>query len=163
MRPVVIRPARPEDAAAIVDLVRELAVYEREPLTSVKITEADIRRDGFGPRPLFEVLLAEVDGAVEGFVLFFSSWSTWQGRAGLHVEDLFVRERSRGLGLGRRLLAQVASIALARGCTRIDLSVLDWNPARSFYDRVGFAELHEWRPYRLRGEMLTRLADEARR
>ncbi len=162
MSDIGIRPARPDDAAAIIEMIRELAVYEREPVSGVKVTEADILRDGFGERPLFEVLLAEVDGAVAGFVLFFHNWSTWQGRAGIHVEDLFVRQRARGLGLGRRLLAEIAALAQARACTRVDLSVLHWNPARAFYERLGLAELSDWRSYRMSGATIARMAAEAR-
>lgn len=162
MSDVVIRPARPQDAPVIVELIRELAIYENEPLSTVKATEADILRDGFGPRPVFEVLLAEVAGTVEGFVLFLPNYSTWEGRAGIHIEDLFVRERARGQRLGRRLLAEVAALARARGCLRIDLNVLDWNPTRGFYERLGLVEMKEWRPYRMRAEVIALLAAEAR-
>jgi GNAT superfamily N-acetyltransferase len=156
-----IRPAEPADGAVILALVRELAVYEREPLTSVEAREEDFRRDCFGPARRCEVLIGEVDGRVQGFVMFFHNYSTWVGRAGVHVEDLFVRETARGLGLGRRLLASVAAIALARGCRRLDLAVLDWNPARKLYERLGFTPLLQWVPYRLAGEDIARLAAEA--
>ena len=162
MPDIAIRPARPDDAATIVALVRELAVYEREPLSSVKLGEADILRDGFGAEPRFELLLATLDGAVEGFALFFPNYSTWEGRAGLYVEDLYVSEWARGTGVGRRLLAEVAALARARDCPRLDLSVLHWNPARSFYDRLGFTEMVDWRRYRLTGEALAALAAEGR-
>src|SRR5262245_21292283 len=155
---IAIRPARPEDAASIVALVRELAVFEREPPASVKVTEADILRDGFGASPRFELLVAEVDRRVEGFALFFPNYSTWEGRAGIHVEDLFVREAARGHGLGRRLMAAIARLAAARGCPRIDLSVLDWNPARGFYEKLGMRELSPWRPYRMSADTIARLA-----
>ena len=159
---VVVRPATPADAAVIVQLIRELAQYEREPLTSVKATEADIRRDGFGPQRRFESLVAEVDGRAAGFALFFHNYSTWEGRAGIYVEDIFVSEWARGRNIGRRLLAEIAVIAEARGCPRVDLSVLDWNPARAFYKRIGLVEMSEWRPYRLKREALAALAAEAR-
>jgi len=159
--PVVIRPATPADAPVIVDLIRELAVYEKEPLTSVKATEADILRDGFGPTPRFECLLVEVGSRPAGFSLFFHNYSTWEGRAGLYVEDIFVSEWARGRNIGRRLLAAISALAETRGCTRIDLSVLHWNPARAFYERLGFVETAEWRRYRLHGEALRRLAAEA--
>lgn len=157
----IIRPAVPDDAATILRLVHELAAFEHEPPSSVKLTESDILRDGFGPQPQFEVLLAEHDGAAVGLALFFTTWSTWEGRPGLYIQDLYVGEQVRGLGLGRRLLAEVAAIAEARGYTRIDLSVLDWNPARRFYERLGFAEMAVWRPYRLDGAAITELATEA--
>jgi GNAT superfamily N-acetyltransferase len=161
MGKVEIRPAVPADAATVVAMVRELAVFEREPLTTVEASEADFQRDCFGPHPRCEILIGEVDGAAQGFVLFFHNYSTWLGRAGVYVEDLYVRDAARGLGLGRQLLAAVARIALARGCRRLDLSVLHWNPARRFYEQLGFVEQADWRPYRVSGESLVRLADEA--
>jgi len=159
---VVVRPAMPTDAAVLVQLIRELAVYEREPLTSVKVTEADVLRDGFGPQQRFECLLVEVGGRPAGFALFFHNYSTWEGRAGLYVEDLYVSEWARRRNVGRRLLGEVAAIAEARGYRRVDLSVLDWNPARGFYERIGMVEMTTWRPYRLKGEALAALAAEAR-
>jgi GNAT superfamily N-acetyltransferase len=130
-------------------------------LTSVKATEADIRRDGFGPTPRFECLLVEVTGRPAGFALYFHNYSTWEGRAGIYVEDVFVSEWARGRNIGRRLLAAISALAGARGCTRVDLSVLHWNPARAFYERLDFVEMDEWRRYRLHGEALRRLAAEA--
>ena len=161
MPEAAIRPARPDDAATIVTLIRELAVYEREPLTSVKVGAADLLRDGFGDRPRFELLLATLDGTVEGFALFFPSYSTWEGRAGIHVEDLFVREAARGYGLGRRLMAEIARLAVARGLPRIDLSVLAWNPARQFYEKLAMEELAAWRIYRMNEAAIARLAADA--
>jgi GNAT superfamily N-acetyltransferase len=158
MPEIAIRPARPEDAATIVALVRELAVYERAPLSSVKVSEADILRDGFGAEPRFELLVATLDDAVVGFALFFPNYSTWEGRAGIHVEDLFVREAARGHGLGRRLMVEIARLAVQRGYRRIDLSVLEWNPARRFYERLAMDELSEWRIYRMTAATLTQLA-----
>jgi GNAT superfamily N-acetyltransferase len=158
MPDIAIRPAQPEDAAIIVELVRELAVFEREPLSSVKLSEADILRDGFGTEPRFELLVATLDRVVVGFALFFPNYSTWEGRAGLHVEDLFVREAARGHGLGRRLMAEIARLALARGFRRIDLSVLEWNPARRFYERLAMVELTEWRIYRMNAATMAGLA-----
>jgi len=157
---LVIRPATPADAGTIVDLIRELAIYEKEPLTSVKATEADILRDGFGPTSRFECLLVELDGRPAAFTLFFHNYSTWEGRAGIYVEDIFVSEWARGRDIGRRLLVAISALALQRGCTRVDLSVLHWNPARGFYERLGFVETAEWRRYRLHGEPLRQLAAE---
>ena len=142
-------------------MVRELAEFEREPPANVEATAADFLRDCFEDKPRCEVLIGEVDGAVGGFALFFHNYSTWLGRAGLYIEDLYVREAARGAGLGRLLLAAVARLAVERGCRRLDLSVLHWNPARQFYERLGFRELSDWRPYRLSGEALIRLAREA--
>jgi len=161
MPEIAIRPARPDDTATVVTLVRELAVYEREPLSSVKLGEADILRDGFGAERRFELLLATLDGVVEGFALFFPNYSTWEGRAGIHIEDLFVREAARGHGLGRLLMAAVAKLAVERGFRRIDLSVLEWNPARRFYERLAMIELTAWRLYRMEEATLTRLAADA--
>ncbi len=158
---VVIRPATPADAGTIIDLIRELAIYEKEPSTSVKASEADILRDGFGPTPRFECLLVEAAGLPAGFALYFHNYSTWEGRAGIYVEDVFVSEWARGRNIGRLLLAAISALAEARGCTRVDLSVLHWNPARAFYERLGFVETQEWRRYRLHGEALRRLAAES--
>jgi GNAT superfamily N-acetyltransferase len=158
---IVIRPAVPADIPAILAMVRELALYENEPLSSVEASEADLMRDCFGPHSHCEVLIGEVDGEIQGFALFLHNYSTWLGRAGMHVEDLYVRDAARGTGLGRKLLARVARIATERNCRRLDLQVLHWNPARSFYERLGFRALDEWRPYRLTGEAFTRLASEA--
>jgi GNAT superfamily N-acetyltransferase len=158
--PVAIRPAEAADAATIVRLVRELAEFERL-ADQVRITEADVLRDGFGERRCFECLLAEVDGAAVGFVLFLDSYSTFEGRQGIYIEDLYVSEAARGLGIGRRLMARLARIAIERECRRLDLGVLDWNPARGFYDRLGFRHSAGWLPYRLTGDALARLASEA--
>lgn len=161
MSNTLIRPARPEDAATIVALVRALAIYEKEPLTSVKITPADVRRDGFGAERRFEALIAELDGEPVGFALFFHNYSTWEGRAGLFVEDLFVLERARGFGLGRQLITALAAIADARGCKRLDLNVLDWNPTRDFYHRLGIHHKETWLPYRMAQPALGMLAKQA--
>ncbi len=161
MAAIRIRPAEPADASVILAMVRELAIYEREPLESVEAREEDYLRDCFGPAPRCEVLIGEVDGGVQGFVLFLHNYSTWIGCAGIHVEDLFVREAARGLGLGRRLLAAVARIAMERGCRRLDLAVLDWNPARKLYEHLGFTPQSRWVPYRLADEDIARLAAEA--
>lgn len=162
MSNIRIRDAKAADAGIIVELVRELAVYEKQPVSVVKLSEADVLRDGFGPHPRFEVLLAEVDGTTEGFALIFSNYSTWEGRAGIYVEDLFVRERARGLGLGRRLLHRIAELAHERGCPRIDLNVLDWNPTRSFYERIGIRHLKSWLPYRMTSADIAQFAAGSR-
>ena len=159
MPSIAIRPAGGSDAATIVRLVRELAAFEGL-LDQVRITTADVLRDGFGERRRFECLLAEVDGAAVAFALYFDTYSTFEGRAGIFVEDLYVAQSVRGLGVGRRLLARLAQIAIERGCPRLDLSVLHWNPARGFYDRLGFRHNADWLPYRLTGDALARLAGE---
>jgi GNAT superfamily N-acetyltransferase len=156
-----IRAATVADAGTIVRLIRALAEFEKL-ADEVRITEADVLRDGFGERPCFECLLAEVHGEAVGFALFFANYSTFEGRPGIFVEDLYVAETARGLGIGRQLLARLARLAVERGCPRLDLSVLHWNPARGFYDRLGFLHMTDWLAYRLSGAGLTRLATEDR-
>lgn len=157
-----VRPATPQDAATIVEFVRGLAAFEHEPLEQVRLTAADVRRDGFGARPAFECLIAEQpDGAgvrPVGFALFFPNYSTWEGRAGLYVEDIFVVEDARGSGAGRAILEALARVARERGAPRIDLAVLDWNPARGFYAALGFTQQAEWLPYRLEADGIAALA-----
>ena len=157
-----VRLAVPSDASAIVEFVRGLARFEDEPVEHVRLTEADVLRDGFGARPAFEVVIAERlrEGVTipVGFALFFPNYSTWEGRPGLYIEDLFVIDAERGSGVGRAILAAVAQIAWQRGAARLDLAVLDWNPARGFYERMGFRWIRNWLPYRLSGEALAKLA-----
>lgn len=161
MANTAIRWARPEDAATIVGLVRALAQYENEPVETVKMTEADVLRDGFGEPRRFECLLAELDGDAVGMALFFHNYSTWEGRAGLYVEDLFVKEEARGHGLGRALMAALAAVARDRGCPRLDLWVLHWNPTREFYHRIDMRHMADWLPYRMEREAIAALADTA--
>ncbi len=156
-----IRPGREDDVPAILGLVRDLARFENAE-HEVRATEEDLRRDGWGPAPKFEVLVAEpvLPGArgLIGLLLFFTTYSTWEGRPGLFVEDIFVVDTARGQGVGRALMAELAAVAESRGCARIELSVLDWNPARAFYARLGFEPLTEWLRYRMRGPALGTLA-----
>lgn len=154
------RPATPADVPALLRLIRGLAAYERAP-GQVIATEADLLRDGFGPRPRFQALLAEHEGAPVGFALYGFLWSTWQGRAALHLEDLFVEPHARGLGFGLSLLRALAQIALDEGCTRFQWNVLDWNtPAIGFYEKLGAKKLAEWLPMRIEGaEALRKLAE----
>lgn len=158
---VRVRFATADDAALIVQLVRELTAYQKEPLENVKLTEADIRRDAFGPAPRIETILAEADGKACGFVVFFHNYSTWAGRHGIYLLDVYVRDWARGLGVGRRLMAEMAAIARERGSLKLDLSVLHWNPAAEFYEHLGFVAQTQWRDYRLSGMELERLANEA--
>lgn len=155
-----VRLATAEDAATILGLIKALAAFENLS-DHVKATEADLLRDGFGAQPRFECLIAEHNGKAVGFALFFTSYSTFEGRAGLYLEDLFVLEGARKLGIGRRLVARLAQLALARDCARLELSVLDWNPAQKFYQKIGFQHNEEWLPYRADGEALRKLAAEA--
>jgi GNAT superfamily N-acetyltransferase len=153
-----IRPAAREDASTIVDLITALAIYEREPL-AVTATEADILRDGFGATPKFRCVIAEWDGLAAGFALWFYNYSTWQGRPGLYLEDLFVKPEFRGKGIGKALLLFLAKVASDENCGRFEWSVLDWNiPAIEFYESLG-AKLHrEWLRMRVEGEALSELA-----
>lgn len=154
-----IRPATPEDVPLILDLIRALAEYEREP-DAVKTTEADLLRDGFGPQPSFECLIAETSsGEGAGFALYFWNYSTWRGRSGIHLEDLFVLPRFRGLGIGKALLAKVAARAVERGCVRLQWDVLEWNQtAIDFYRGLGARFLDEWRIMRVNDEGIRELA-----
>ncbi|MBM3492605.1 MAG: GNAT family N-acetyltransferase [Alphaproteobacteria bacterium] len=158
-RRLSVRSAGLADAASIVRLVCALAAYEHVAQSDVRLTEAEVLRAAFGARPEFEVLLAERDGLPVGFALFFQSYSTFAGGPCLYLEDLFVEETSRGLGLGRRLLRELARLCLQRRYLKLDLSVLDWNPTRALYHRIGFRQREGWLPYRLDGEGIVRLAN----
>lgn len=159
---VEIRPAQAADVPAILDLIRALAEYERLS-GEVVATEDALRQTLFGERRYAEALLAESDGAAAGFALFFHNYSTFLARPGIYLEDLYVRPESRGCGIGRRLLAEVAHIAVARGCGRLEWAVLDWNaPVIAFYQRLGARPLKEWIVNRLTGESLEALAAQAR-
>ena len=160
MHQVEIRQAVPSDAAIILDLITELAIYEREP-EAVEATEEDILRDGFGENPLFTCLIAELDGQPVGFALYFFKWSTWRGRGTLHLEDLFIEPDARGLGIGFTLLKHLARLALENGCRRFEWEVLDWNSlARDFYHNLGAYHREGWLPYRIEGEALAKLAEQ---
>jgi GNAT superfamily N-acetyltransferase len=160
--PFRIRPATPGDIAELHALIRALAEYER--LTAIcTSSEADLARALFGSRPLAEALIAEIDDAspiFAGFALFFHTYSTFLGRPGLWLEDLFVRPEHRGAGIGRALIHKLARIAVERGCGRFEWAVLDWNaPAIGFYESLGAAVLPDWRIVRMTGDALTRLAE----
>ncbi len=156
--PLDIRPATPSDVPQILDFIRELALYEREP-DAVLATEADLLRDGFGPTPRFRCVIAELDGTPAGFALFFTSYSTWRGHHGIRLEDLYVSPKFRGQGIGKALLRHLAQIAVAEGCPRLEWDVLAWNqPAIDFYHAQGAVMLNEWRIMRVADEALTSLA-----
>jgi GNAT superfamily N-acetyltransferase len=153
-----IRKATSADVAVILDFIRALAVYEREP-DAVSATEAGLLRDGFGPNPYYFCLIAEHDEAPAGFALYFFNYSTWKGQPGLYLEDLFVHPEFRSLGIGKALLQKVAAIAVENNCPRLQWEVLDWNtPAIDFYCAMGAEFLDEWRNVRVTGEALARLA-----
>ncbi len=154
----MIRPATPADIAVIRQLIVELAVYEREP-DAVKASEADLHEALFGDRPLAEAVLAEIAGEAVGMALFFSNFSTWAGKGGIYLEDLFVRPQARGQGVGKALLVHLAAIAMARDYSRFEWSVLDWNtPAIGFYKGLGAVMQDEWTKMRVEGDALARLA-----
>src|SRR5579863_7110440 len=154
---ITTRAATRDDVSILLDLVRQLAAFERMP-DAVRATEEDLVRDGFGAIPRFEARLAFMESEPVGLALFFTTYSTWEGRPGLFLEDIFVAERARRQGVGRRLIADLAALALERGYKRFDLSVLDWNPARQFYERLGIGPHEGWLPYRASGEALRALA-----
>jgi GNAT superfamily N-acetyltransferase len=160
-----IRPAILEDVPLILQLIRDLAEYERDPSAAVATPEL-IRQHLFGESfpgrqsgPVAECLIGEVDGEAQGFALFFHNFSTWRGRPGLYLEDLFVRPAARGRGLGKALLVELAKIAVARGCARMEWAVLDWNtPAIEFYKSLGARAMDEWTIYRVEGDGIRALA-----
>jgi GNAT superfamily N-acetyltransferase len=154
----LLRAAEPRDVPAILALIRDLAEYER--LTHLlRVTEGDLHEALFGGRPAAEVVLAEADGDVAAFALFFHNYSTFLGRRGLYLEDLFVRPAFRRRGIGRALLAHLAGIATARRCGRFEWSVLDWNePAIRFYESLGATVMPDWRIARVTGDALVALA-----
>jgi GNAT superfamily N-acetyltransferase len=155
-----IRPADKADVPLILELIRELAAYEREPDKAIATAE-DLLRDGFAPgaAPKFRVVIAEWEGQPVGFALFFYNYSTWWGRAGIHLEDLFVRPESRGKGIGKALLVHLAKIAVSENCRRLEWQVLDWNkPAIDFYESLGAKHMKEWFNMRVSDDALQALA-----
>ena len=155
---LVIRPATVADVPIILQLIRELATYERAP-NEVTATEEQLVDVLFGPRPAAEVLLAFEQEMPVGFAVFFHNFSTWLGRPGLYLEDLFVRPEQRGKGYGRALLVHLAKIAHERGCGRMEWAVLDWNePAIQFYKKLGAAPQDEWTVFRLTRDGIAKLA-----
>jgi GNAT superfamily N-acetyltransferase len=158
MTDVKIVPARLADVPVILDLIRGLGEYERLS-HEIVATEGGLRKWLFGERPVAEVVLAYVDTTVVGFALFFHNFSTFLGRPGLYLEDLFVKPEWRGRGIGQRLLVHLAAIAVERGCGRMEWNVLDWNePALRFYERMGARVMKEWKLCRLTGDSLARVA-----
>lgn len=158
MSTLVLREAISADASQIVALIQELALYENEP-DAAKATEEDILRDGFGVHPYFHCLMAEVEGQVAGFALYFFQYSTWEGRPALYLEDLFVRPAYRKQGIGSAFFQKLAQIALDRRCTRFQWECLDWNkPGLDFYEANGAQVLREWLNLRITGDSLLALA-----
>ena len=160
MSDIRIERATARDVPLILSLVKALAEYERLADEAVA-TEAGLRESLFGPQARAEVAIAYTGDEAVGFAVWFHSYSTFLGRAGLYLEDLFVVPQWRGRGIGRQLLAFVARVAVARGCGRMEWSVLNWNePAIRFYRRMGARAMDEWTVYRVTGEALTQLAGE---
>jgi GNAT superfamily N-acetyltransferase len=160
--PLKIRAAQPADTELIFSLIVELAEYERAP-EQVTGTPALLAEALFGPSPSAEALIAEIDGEAVGFALFHGSFSTWECRPGIWLEDLYVPPQHRRGGVVRALLAEVAAIAVARGCARLEWVALDWNsPALDFYVGLGARPLGDWLQHRLDGEALQAVAAEAR-
>jgi GNAT superfamily N-acetyltransferase len=153
-----IRSTTESDLPVILSLIRDLATYEREP-DAVVATEEGLREVLFGPKPSAEVLLALENAEPVGFAVYFYNFSTWLGRPGLYLEDLFVRPEKRGKGYGRALLQRLAQIAKDRGCGRMEWAVLDWNdPAIQFYRKLGAEPMNEWTVFRLTAEGIAKLA-----
>lgn len=156
-----IRTATEADVPQILTFIRALAEFEREPEV-VEATVEGLMRDGFGPQPFYACLMAEENGQPAGFALYFFNYSTWLGRPGLYLEDLFVSPEFRGLGIGKALLQRVAAVAVEKGCKRLQWEVLDWNtPAVDFYRAMGAEFLDEWRNVRITDDALLRLAGVA--
>lgn len=154
----MIRAATPADTPAIARLIRALAEYEHLSHT-LALDEGQLREHLFGPHPFAEVLLTEEAGEVVGFALFFANYSTFLGRPGIYLEDLFVQPAHRGKGHGKALFTALAQLAQERGCGRLEWAVLDWNtPAIGFYRALGAVPLDDWTVYRLTGAALARAA-----
>lgn len=158
---LIIRPATADDLPCIASFIRELADYEKL-AHAVRFDEAELAKNLFGPRPYAEVVIGEVDGNASGFALFFHNFSTFEGKAGIHLEDLYVRPEARGHGLGAALLQHLAALAVERGCARLEWNVLDWNePALGFYKSLGALPMSDWIGMRLDGDRLAQLASKA--
>lgn len=162
MTAAAVRPATPEDVPELVAMIGELAEYERA-RHEVEATEEHLHSTLFAEAPAVFAHVLEVDGDVAGMAIWFLSYSTWLGAHNLYLEDLYVRPQHRGGGAGRLLLQTLAEICVQRGYRRLEWWVLDWNPARGFYDALGAEALTEWIPYRVSGDALDRLAHPATR
>lgn len=159
---ISIRPATPADLPLIAQLIRDLADYEKL-AHEVRFDEAVMGEKLFGARPYAEVVIGELDGAAQGFALFFHNFSTFEGKPGIYLEDLFVRPDARGSGLGKALLSHLAMLAVERDCARLEWSVLDWNePAIGFYKKLGARLMDEWTVMRVDGDALQQLGAAAR-
>lgn len=161
MPQLILRAATPADTDTILRFIRELAIYENAE-HEVLSTPEHLQRTLFAPQPAVFGLIAELDGAPMGFAVYFFNYSTWQGQHGLYLEDLYVTPQARGVGAGKALLQRLAKIAVEKDCGRFEWSVLDWNtPAIDFYDTLGAKPQSEWIRYRLTGDALQHMADQA--
>jgi GNAT superfamily N-acetyltransferase len=157
-----IRPATPADLPLVTAFIRDLAEYEKL-AHEVRFDEATLERHLFGPRPMAEVVIGEVDGLAQGFALFFHNFSTFEGKPGLYLEDLYVRPEARGAGLGKALLLHLAALAVERDCARLEWWVLDWNaPSIAFYRKLGAKPMDDWTVMRVDGPILAQLAAQSR-
>ena len=155
---ISIRSAVAEDLDLVIGFIRALAGYERL-ADAVVLDRQTLGRHLFGDKPMAEVLIGELDGVARGFALFFHNFSTFEGKPGIYLEDLFVDPDARGAGLGKALLARLAQLAVTRGCARLEWSVLDWNePAIAFYKSLGATAMDEWTINRVDGAVLAALA-----
>ena len=159
---ISIRPATSADLPLIAQLIRDLGEYEKL-ADEVRFDQAVLGQKLFGPRPYAEVLVGEIDRQPQAFALFFHNFSTFEGRPGIYLEDLFVRPGARGSGLGKTLLAHLAALAVERDCARLEWSVLDWNaPAIGFYQKLGARLMEDWTVMRLDGANLSQLGAATR-
>lgn len=156
-RDIVVRPATVDDVDTLHRFSVDLATYEDEP-DAVTSTPQTLARDGFGENPQFAALIAERSGKPVGFALYTFNYSVWTAARGIFIEDIWVVPEERRGGVARALMQGLAQECTVRGCKRIDLNVLDWNPARGFYERLGYRWIRNWLPYRLSGEALEKLA-----
>ncbi|MPY10949.1 GNAT family N-acetyltransferase [Arthrobacter bussei] len=155
---MTIREARPTDVPVILQLIHDLALYEKEP-DAVRNTAEGLEAALFGDRPTIYAHVAEAQGEVQGFALWFLNYSTWEGVNGIYLEDLYVRPDARGAGYGKALLSNLARIAADRGYARVEWSVLDWNePSIRFYERLGARPQSGWSTFRLTGDALAEVA-----
>ena len=155
---ITIRSAAAADTPLIAQFIRDLAAYEKL-AHAVRFDEVGLGERLFGPRPYAEVIIGEIDGTAQGFALFFHNFSTFEGRPGIYLEDLFVRPAGRGSGLGKALLAHLAALAVERDCARLEWAVLDWNaPSIGFYQNLGAKLMDEWTVMRVDGDALINLA-----
>ena len=157
MPQIIIRPAQPADIPAVYGFLKSHAALEGAG-SEMKMTEADVRTAAFGPKPGIEILVAEVEGVVRGHAVFYDNFSTWTGRHGLFLDDIYVDPSQQKLGLGRRLMAGLAQLCQERGWPRLDFVVQRDNAARGFYEKLGFNHVEPWLLYRASGTALEELA-----